>query len=552
MTTVRQVLKLPSLCRGVPEVVAGHEQLDRAVRWVHVGEIRQISNYLAGGELLLTTGMGVTHTAADQRALVAEFAERGLAGVIVELGPVFSQLPGALVAESERRGLPLVALHSPTPFVEITEEVHREIISRQFSIMRHGERLGRKLSDLMLAGGDVPALLESLATSIMAPVVLEGPTGEILARATFHLPESEVLGAWESYRRGLPGHVERIERPVGAGPATEQGRLVALGVGAPLTDFDAAVVERAAVLIGLAMLRHRYEETLVIRERGDFLYALLDGDIDDLRAAAHAFGLGFESRSFVPVALRRANRPGASEHPAEEGLVWQAVWRDLNAELRARRTEALLSSRDAAEALLVLAVDRSQPRAQAADRLAECVGAIVQRRLGRRDAVIVCVGAEVSTWAGLARGLRGAWSALPAAAHAPARAWHDVSVPDLSRLLWSLRGDEGLRTFVQARLGPALDHDRAHGTSYVTTLAALSECGWRKTDAARHLHIERQSLYARLARIEECLCVSLGQSETMLGIHLALRALPYLSGLDLEDRLDLHRAPERQRGDAQR
>lgn len=61
------------------------------------------------------------------------------------------------------------------------------------------------------------------------------------------------------------------------------------------------------------------------------------------------------------------------------------------------------------------------------------------------------------------------------------------------------------------------------------TLDALSSCGWRKTEAARALFIERQSLYARLARIEACLGVSLADAGAMLGIHLALRALPRIA-----------------------
>ena len=45
--------------------------------------------------------------------------------------------------------------------------------------------------------------------------------------------------------------------------------------------------------------------------------------------------------------------------------------------------------------------------------------------------------------------------------------------------------------------------------------------------AARALHLERQSLYLRLHRIEELLGVSLDDEDAVLGLHLALRALRF-------------------------
>lgn len=68
--TVARALGLPALRRGLPEVVAGQELLERPVRWVHAGEVPHIAALLKGGELLLTTGLGVGSRPAEQRAFV--------------------------------------------------------------------------------------------------------------------------------------------------------------------------------------------------------------------------------------------------------------------------------------------------------------------------------------------------------------------------------------------------------------------------------------------------------------------------------------------------
>ncbi|HEY9437854.1 MAG TPA: PucR family transcriptional regulator ligand-binding domain-containing protein, partial [Streptomyces sp.] len=65
--TVRRALDLPGLRGGLPEVMAGAEGLDRTVRWVHAGEVPYIASLLKGGELLLTTGLGLGTRPAEQR-----------------------------------------------------------------------------------------------------------------------------------------------------------------------------------------------------------------------------------------------------------------------------------------------------------------------------------------------------------------------------------------------------------------------------------------------------------------------------------------------------
>jgi purine catabolism regulator len=84
--TVAEALALPALQRGLPEVLTGHAQLERPIRWVHAGEVPNIAALLVGGELLLTTGMGLAHRASEQRAFISDLAERGVAALVIELG----------------------------------------------------------------------------------------------------------------------------------------------------------------------------------------------------------------------------------------------------------------------------------------------------------------------------------------------------------------------------------------------------------------------------------------------------------------------------------
>src|SRR4051794_13613435 len=77
--TVAAALRLPALRRGLPEVLAGADQLHREVGWAHSCEARHVPGLLEGDEILLMTGMGLGVQASEQRAFVRDLAGRRVA-----------------------------------------------------------------------------------------------------------------------------------------------------------------------------------------------------------------------------------------------------------------------------------------------------------------------------------------------------------------------------------------------------------------------------------------------------------------------------------------
>ncbi|CAM5712503.1 hypothetical protein SVIOM342S_00279 [Streptomyces violaceorubidus] len=163
--TVRRALELPGLRSGLPEILAGADRMQRTVRWVHAGEVPNIASLLKGGELLLTTGYGLGTRPAEQRAFVRTLAERGIAALVVELGPRFARLPAALVDTARTAGLPLVQLHREVPFVTVTEEIHTEIVNGHYALLQRAEEVHRRCTEALLGGGGVPRSSPSWPTS---------------------------------------------------------------------------------------------------------------------------------------------------------------------------------------------------------------------------------------------------------------------------------------------------------------------------------------------------------------------------------------------------
>ena len=78
-------------------VLAGRAGVSNAIRWVHVSELEDPTPWLKGGELLLTTGIGVGRTPARQRGYVRRLADAGLAGLGFGVGFSFRRVPKPLV-----------------------------------------------------------------------------------------------------------------------------------------------------------------------------------------------------------------------------------------------------------------------------------------------------------------------------------------------------------------------------------------------------------------------------------------------------------------------
>jgi PucR family transcriptional regulator, purine catabolism regulatory protein len=527
--TVRSALELDPLKRGVPEVLAGAGCLDTPIRWVHAGEVDYMATMLRGGELLLCTGMGLTDGAPAQRRFVAGLAERRIAGLVIELGPTFTRLPTALVAEAERRCLPLIALHREVPFVEVTKAIHEQLIGHQLVTIRKSDELYHRFTSLMLDGAGVPEVLEELARTIANPVLLERSGRGVVYHCPVSASDEEVFAAWEAAEQRLPGAPRTVAAILGAPPPDGWGRLVAVEMGTPISSVSRIALQRAADVIGLALVCGDHNEPIEERARSDFFTALLEQDLLESELVDRAKRRGFVTapgERLLPAVLVRS-RPGRGANG--NGSDWGGLLRAIGKELGGRRVAALVgAAADEGGLLVVLGLGAGKERAAVADQFAAVARGAAARVLGSEDGIVLCVGGAVESWTSARAELTRTRDASSSAAATSPGAWCDVTQPDVNRLLWQLADDESLRRFVDDRLSAILEHDSNRRSQLLETLEAYCEHGGRKTETARALHVQRQSLYHRLSRIEELVGGSLSDHDYRFGLHLAVRARRFI------------------------
>lgn len=100
------------------KLLAGEKGLDHPVLWVNVMEILDAPDSLQSGELLVTTGFGL----ADEtryRDLIMQLKNRGICGLVIQVGYYLSAVPAYIVKDAAYYNLPVIEIPAKDTFSHI-------------------------------------------------------------------------------------------------------------------------------------------------------------------------------------------------------------------------------------------------------------------------------------------------------------------------------------------------------------------------------------------------------------------------------------------------
>ena len=112
-------------------------------------ELPDPTPWLAGGELLLTTGIALDDE-EQQRAYVERLGEHRIAGVGLGVGFEHDALPPALLEAAREHDLPVFEVPYEVPFIALAERAYAHLVSEQYAALRRSTEIGARLERLVL------------------------------------------------------------------------------------------------------------------------------------------------------------------------------------------------------------------------------------------------------------------------------------------------------------------------------------------------------------------------------------------------------------------
>lgn len=459
---------------------AGHAAADRPISWVHASELADPTEFLAGGELLLTTGFGLPDSGDGQAAYIGRLAAAGLSGLGfgIELG--HDEIPAPLLEAADEAHLPVLEVPHRTPFIEIGKTVSQALADTRSAETQRFEAARNALTTAAVHGEDLGGLIGRLAADLGCWAVLVEPDGTAV--------HAEPARAAE-YVRAFDADLERLRAvrpPSSIGSSSRDGHVAAhsLGGGHKLAGFlvvgrdhaftstDHHITHAASSLLSIALTRTR--SAADARLRTTALTLLLAGHRTAFDELAGPLGMRLPHEPVVVLA-----GSGHSPTLVDGGAASDLLAGDLDGELVA-----------------VASASQHLPSA---------------RHLG------------VSPPTGL-DGLPGAHrQARQALAEATRRGAAVVRFDDLGVGLLHDVTDTGVLTRAEAMLGPLYDHDTRQRGELVRSLRSWLAHHGHWDPAAAELGVHRHTLRHRMTKVAAILGCDLDSPDVRAQLWLALR-----------------------------
>jgi len=529
---------------------------------------------LQGGELALLSLSSLSALQEVDGSLtlakvVQSLDEAAVAGVAVAglEEQRFSADAWQAIALADERSLPFIALPLQPLLLDVERDIIAFVVHQRGGIEQQANEVYQELLALGLGRAGVRVMIERLAASLQKVVLLEDADARILhAAAPGELAWADLgeLGRQIAFHpaRSLFAHTfagsAEAQGQRGLHPLIERQKWGALGLSRLVTpirlsygiasyfslvdsseqgdSLDRLVLAQVAPLIALELAR--VEELAEVQQRlyGDVFDELLAGTTGDYaQALARARQLGYDLGKPVIVLVAEA-RPErqVSQYGADAGEVALEVplWaRRLMAEAERFFPGAWARMRPPELVLLIPTDDearRDESLARCKSRLHDLLARIEPWRA--QEGVNLGVGRLAVEPEEFARRYQEARQAAligrQLLGRQPVTYFGELGI---YRLLFHLRDYEDVRAFYAEVLGPLLEYDHRTGNELVETLETYFVCNGNLSEAARRLHLHRNSLLYRLERIQEVLRADLEDADTRLSLQVALKMRHTLS-----------------------
>ncbi|MGH3726583.1 MAG: PucR family transcriptional regulator [Mycobacterium sp.] len=498
---MRWVLDQPDLRLTIKGGAAG---LGREVNLALTTELADPAPWLSGGELVLTTGIGLPASARDRRNYLHSLDENGVAALGFGIGLSHDEVPSELLAVADELGMPLIEVPLRTPFAAVVKAVSTRIAELEYDAVLRASRAQPRITRAIVVGG-AQAVTAELGRSLRASVVVLDSGGTVVASHPRNLDVATVNLIRGALTPGAASGAHLLE------PGIAVSQQV-IGVGGTAYGVLAVVSKTPLTFVDQVLLGH----------------------------ANSLLALDFDKPSRLQDAQRRLNGQALGLLLGDERNL-DPVWAQLNQAADGRgRIRVLVVDADPVSVLR--RVQSSVARAM------ESAGYTVFAHIAEGQLTVVIPGAETALFAQqlfteidgrtrkrLRAGLSGAHpvgrlvdavqnAKLAASVADPGGMPLEFTSLAGSALLSFGASREVLVAVANATLGPVAEHDTSHGTELMVSLRAYLEANGHWESAAAAVGVHRHTLRKRVETAQSLLACDLDVARVRAELLLAMLA----------------------------
>ncbi|MCL4458295.1 MAG: PucR family transcriptional regulator ligand-binding domain-containing protein [Chloroflexi bacterium] len=555
--TISEALQLTSLQQA--EVVAGWSRLDNKIAWVHCSDLPDVGQWLRGGELVISTGLTIL-SKDTARSLVQSVSEAGGAGLLIARDPCLTpEVIDELIASAIRYSLPLLLIPKEVRFVDITEEISKAIIQREYEESKRSKYIYRRFVEAMLGGKGLSAILRMLGLALKCPVLALDKEFNLLAEYSENIPVDRIWADVLRQQRfstdllasldeaGLLSKIRKSRSiaEIGRYPSAEDiahtakpillkgevyGFLLLGQSYDKLSNQDLVLVEEAANVITIELIKEREIHEIDSRLSNQLFDDVLSGSYvsaESIKRRASFLGYDFsQPYQILTIQIDEIEKLRTDHRDKGEAFVSHIKRRFFDAvkeTLATARAAVMLTHRDD---YIVIFYSLSQGDSGSAHTLAEQIRQNATPTLGNTG---VSIGLS-NRHTGVAE-IQTAYREAEQTLQVGRMVWDTSTIIEYEQLgIYQLflhrDGREEIDRYWDRYIAKIEEVDRKHNSDLIRTLEELFRRNGNRSRTARALYIHRNTLDQRLAKIEKICGLDLENADDRLKLQLGLWLKP--------------------------
>lgn len=141
-------------------IVAGSRGTDNVVQWIYALEDAEAGDFIRGGELIFTTGIGKKEDVSDWLlSFVKAIYSHEASGLVVNIGPYIREIPDTVVEYCDAHDFPLLEIPWKVHLVDVT----RDFCNKIFESEKEAQTLSSIFETIIFHPNKMPEYLPELS-----------------------------------------------------------------------------------------------------------------------------------------------------------------------------------------------------------------------------------------------------------------------------------------------------------------------------------------------------------------------------------------------------